>query len=189
MGQYQLDDFETILNIKFKDTITRAEYYALFLLFADSIQTRKIEMITHDRFSLLNCSNIKQCVATTNKIKRDAGGIVVRRTKKRGKKHSVYTSSVIKELKDKELYYKKKAITILEKFFKMLDNADFVEAYKFLKIERVKGKGRGRGRIMRGDYFGKERLDTFFKSNKKLIGHLQIFIDLYQFTHLIISRL
>jgi hypothetical protein len=189
MGQYQLDDFETLLNIKHKDLLTREEYYALFLLFADSIQTRKIEMITHDRFSLLNCSNIKQCVATTNKIKRDAG-IVVKRTKKRGRgankgygKRSVYNSSVTKEIQAKELYYKKKAIVVLEKFFKMLDNADFAEAYKFLKVERVKGKAK------RGDYFGKERLDTFFKSNRKLIGHLQIFIDLYQFTHLIISRL
>jgi hypothetical protein len=195
MGQHQLDDFETILNIKHKDLLSREEYYALFLLFADSIQTRKMEMITHDRFSLLNCSNIKQCVATTNKIKRDAG-IVVKRTKKRGRgankgygKRSV-NSSVTKEIQAKELYYKKKAIVVLEKFFKMLDNADFAEAYKFLKVERVKGKGgRGKGRVVRGDYYGKERLDTFFKSNRKLIGHLQIFIDLYQFTHLIISRL
>jgi hypothetical protein len=183
MGQYPLDDFEKLLNIKYKDEITRHEYYALFLLFADSVRTRKIELITHDKYSLLNCSNIKQCVATTNKLKRDAG-LVVKRTKKRGKGgklgKSIYPSKLSKELRDKELYYKKKAISMLEKFFKMLDDGNFTEAFKFLKIERVKGKG---------DYFGKERLDTFFKSNRKLLGHLQIFIDLYQFIHLIVSRL
>ena len=194
MAHYPLHPFDTFLNVKHQDLFTRADSYALFLLFADSIQTRKKEIITHDRFSLLNCSNIKQCVATTNKIKRDAG-IVVRRTKKKGKKKSIYTGSVNKELQAKELYYKKKAIVILERFFKMLDNANFTEAYKFLKLERVKRKGEkgkvgvDKGHIARGDYFGKERLDTFFKSNRKLIGHLQIFIDLYQFTHLIISRL
>jgi hypothetical protein len=198
MGQYALDDFETLLNVKHKDLLTREEYYALFLLFADSIQTRKMEMITHNRFSLLNCNNIKQCVATTNKLKKDAG-FVVKRTKKKGKgmkdAKGIYPSKLSKELKDKELYYKKKALVILEKFFKMLDEGNFNEAYKFLKLERVKGNGGrgngrgGKGRIIQGDYFGKERLDTFFKSNRKLIGHLQIFIDLYQFTHLIISRL
>jgi len=173
LGQYKLDEFENILNIKWITSITPSEYYAIYLLIADSIQTRKLDLIIHDKFSLLKCSNIKQCIITTSKIKREYSN-----------------KSVVNTLiKEKELYYKKKAITILEKFFQFLDEKNFEEAYLFLKSEKIR-KGNGKGRIIQHNkYFGKERLDTFFKSNKKLIGHLHIFIDLYQFIHLLISRL
>lgn len=169
-AQIQLDKFETLLNNDWKHKITIPEYYALYLLFADSINTRKIDIITHNKFSLLNCNNIKQCNLTINKIK----------------KTKINTIDKQKLIKEKEDYYKKKAINILEKFFYFLDNGNFDEAYKFLKIKKNKTKGR----INKNhSYFNKQRIDTFFKSNKKLIGHLQIFIDLYQFIHLITNRI
>jgi hypothetical protein len=173
MGQYQLDLYEEILSEKWKYMITTAEYYAMYLLLADSIQTRKNDIITNDRYSLLKCSNITQCVVATRKIKKE----------NRDK------STISNLIKEKELYYRKKAILALTKFFNLLDKAQFEEAFKYLKIEKIK-KGHGRGRIIKkNSYFGKERLDTFFKNNRKLLGHLQIFIDLYQFIHLLVSRI
>lgn len=174
LGQIQLDDFEKIFNSSYKNELTLNEYYALYLMFLDSIHTRKQDMIANDRFSLVKCSNIKQCIIVTRKIKKN-------------KKISKF--EINKQVYDKELYYQKKAIEVLEKFFDMLDKGLFEEAYYFLKIEKVR-KGKHKGKIAtKTKYFGKQRLDTFFKSNKRLIGHLQIFIDLYQFLHICISRI
>lgn len=175
LGQIQLDDFETLFSDRFKDILTINEYYSIYLMFLDSVHTRKLEIINNDRFSLLKCYNIKQCTTVTRKIKTD------KTIKKTSEKNAL--------IKEKELYYKKKAIAVLNKFFNLLDYGNFEEAYNFLKIEKVrKGKHKGKA-ITKTKYFGKQRLDTFFKSNKRLIGHLQIFIDLYQFIHICVSRI
>ena len=63
--------------------------------------------------------------------------------------------------------YLHKAIDFLSYYFNLLDNKDYDEALLFLKG---------------GDsnHFGKQRLNTFFKNNKSIIGHLEIFITLYE---------
>ena len=48
-------------------------------------------------------------------------------------------------------------------------------AYNFLKVKK-------------GKYFNKQRLDTFFINSKKLIGHLQILIEIYQFVFIMVDR-
>jgi hypothetical protein len=174
LGQINLNEFEKLLMEKWKHLLTKYEYYALYLLFADSVAIRKKELITHNKYSLLNCNNIKQCITTTNKIK---------------KNKNLNKTLKIKEIKEKEVYYANKAIKVLEKFFNLLENKEFEEAYNFLKIDK-KRKGYNKGKLLiKTKYFNKQRLDTFFKSNKKIIGHLQIFIDLYQFIHLCVNRI
>lgn len=174
LGQLDLDFFEKLLSDKYKHLLTKDEYYSLYIMFLDSIYTRKNELINNDKYSLLKCHNIKQCITTTRTIK------------KNNKLSKTQKTNLIKE---KELYYKKKALNVLEKFFTMLDKEQFEDAYKFLKVDKVK-KGTHKGKIIKqNEYFHKQRLDTFFKSNKKLIGHLQIFIDLYQFIHLLKLRI
>jgi len=176
LGQFPLDDFEVLFSSQFKDLLSINEYYSIYILLLDSVHTRKLDMINNDRYSLLKCANIKQCSLVTRTLKKG----------NKGKYNSKEINSLILE---KELYYKKKAVTILEKFFTMLDHGNFEDAYKFLKVDKVK-KGTHKGKtITRTNYFGKQRLDTFFKANKKLIGHLQIFIDLYQFIHICITRI
>lgn len=174
LGQLDLDLFEKLLSDKYKHLLTKDEYYSLYLMFLDSIYTRKNELINNDKYSLLKCINIKQCLTTTKTIK------------KNNKLSTIQKNNLVKE---KELYYKKKAVNVLEKFFTMLDKGQFENAYKFLKVDKVK-KGTHKGKIIKqNEYFNKQRLDTFFKSNKKIIGHLQIFIDLYQFIHLLKLRM
>jgi hypothetical protein len=72
-------------------------------------------------------------------------------------------------------YYLKKAIGVLKKYFDILESKDYDEAYLFLK-----GSDNNR---YKNKYFGKERLNTFFKNTKNIIGHLEIFIILYQLMH------
>ena len=64
-------------------------------------------------------------------------------------------------------FYLQKAIEFIKTFFILLDNQNYDEAYEFLKGDS-------------GKYFGKQRLNTFFKNTKSIIGHLEIFISLYQ---------
>ena len=71
-------------------------------------------------------------------------------------------------------YYINKAIDILKKYFDILDKKDYDEAHLFLK---------GGGFRYKSKYFGKERLNTFFKNTKNIIGHLEIFIVMYELLH------
>ena len=73
-------------------------------------------------------------------------------------------------------YYINKAIDILKKYFDMLENKDYEEAKLFLK-------GGGTRAHYKSKYFGKVRLNTFFKNTKNIIGHLEIFILMYQLLH------
>ena len=52
----------------------------------------------------------------------------------------------------------------------LLDNKKFDDAILFLKGND-------------GKLFGKQRLNTFFKNTKSIIGHLEIFIGLYEIYH------
>jgi hypothetical protein len=159
-GQVSLDQFENLLDSKFKSKVTLAEYYALYLLFSESVRQRKQEMLFHDKHSLLKCNNIKQCVTKQKQIMKAKKMPLAEKRRELQKFHS---------------YYEKKSIRMIEKYFELLDNRQYAEAYAFLKIKNSK-------------YFGKQRLDTFFVSTGAIIGHLQIFIDIYQFIYLLIDR-
>jgi cystathionine beta-synthase len=66
--------------------------------------------------------------------------------------------------------------SLLKKYFDMLENKDYEEAKLFLK-------GGGTRANYKSKYFGKVRLNTFFKNTKNIIGHLEIFILMYQLLH------
>jgi len=67
-------------------------------------------------------------------------------------------------------YYMNKAYDFLKYYFTLLDGKEYNEALLFLKGKDSK-------------YFGKERLNTFFKNTKLIIGHLEVFIPLYELLH------
>lgn len=80
-----------------------------------------------------------------------------------------------KEVKQLEDFYQKKSVTFLSKYFDLLEKADFNEAYLFLKGKSSK-------------YYKKQRLNTFFAKTKKIVGHLEIFITIYEMLFKCIER-
>lgn len=160
-GQIGLDELERMLDSRFKDMISAAEYYALYLAFQESIRQRKRALLYDDRHSLLRCENIQACVRKKREITR---------------KRNLSTSDKEREMHKWNEYYEKKSIRFMERYFKLLDKREYNEALSFLKGGNTE------------KYFGKQRLDTFYRNTKSIIGHLQIFIDLYQFVYKLADR-
>lgn len=158
-GHVDLNMFERFADSRFIQEMSSIEYYALFLLFEESMRIRKKEIIGSDKYSLIDCNNIKQCRLKFDQITRSKLSHV-----DKTKAYTHYGN-----------YYKKKAITFLLKYFTLLEQQNYDEAFNFLR-----GK--------HSNYFGKQRLDTFFIDSKGIIGHLQIFIAIYQFMYSIIDR-
>lgn len=128
------------------------EKYALYLAIVKSIDMRKSAILESDQYNLLKCENISNCVKKFREILK----MKVSKDQK---------SIMIKEC---QIYYYKKAVAFLKLYFDMLTAGNYVEAREFLKGDK-------------GKYFGKQRLNTFFKNSKAIIGHLHIFIPLYQY--------
>ena len=149
----------------YSDTISncnKADLSAIYILLDKTIYTRKYAILNL-RFNLLDCDNITNCIKKMRDIDKQR-----------------ISSSQKTEMKKKyNEYYINKAINILKKYFDILDEKDYDEAFLFLK-----GSGdRNRDRHYKSKYFGKERLNTFFKNTKNIIGHLEIFIIMYQLFH------
>jgi len=131
---------------------------AIYILLEKTIYIRKYATLNL-RFNLLDCANITNCIIKMRSIDK-----------------SRITTSQKMELKNKyNEYYINKALNILKKYFDMLENKDYDEAQLFLKGSS--------GYRYKTKYFGKERLNTFFKNTKIIIGHLEIFIVMYQLLH------
>lgn len=158
-GHVDINQFELFAEARYLNEMSTIEYYALFLLFEESMRIRKKEIIVSDRYSLIDCNNIKQCrlkfiqIANSNMTSTE-----------KTKLYTYYNE-----------YYKKKAVVFLLKYFTLLEQRQYTDAFNFLR-----GKN--------SDYFGKQRLDTFFIDSKGIVGHLQIFITIYQFMYSIIDR-
>ena len=139
-------------NAILNDELNKFDYMMLFIFFQQNILVRKNTMIRIDQFSLLSCHNISNCTKKMNEINK----MKINQVKK-------------KQLKEKYItFYQNKAVKFLTKYFLLLENQEFQEAFMFLRGER-------------GKYKGKERLNTFFKNSKNLVGHLQVFINLYKY--------
>lgn len=158
-GHVDINVFEAFAEARYLDEMSSIEYYALFLLFEESMRIRKKEIIISDRYSLIDCNNIKQC-----RLKFDQIAKANMSTAEKKKAYEYYHE-----------YYKKKAVTFLLKYFTLLEEQKYNDAYNFLR-----GKN--------SEYFGKQRLDTFFIDSKGIVGHLQIFITIYQFMYALIDR-
>ena len=159
-SQVSINDYAVFTESKFQHEMRRVEYYALFLLFAESAGIRKRELIDSDQYSLLKCINIKQCQQKYKEISARRTGT---------------PEFKIQELKRWKVYYEEKAIKFLQKYFTLLESRDYIEAFLFLKGKNSK-------------YFGRQRLDTFFVDTKGIIGHLEIFVSIYEIMHDIIDR-
>lgn len=161
-GQVGLDQFEDLLDSEFRDRLTPSEYYGLYLLFSESTRQRKLEMIFDDRHSLLKCSNIKPCQAKLKAIRVDP---------------KLKTAAARQALAVKwQEFYERQSIKMIETYFELLDEREYAMAYAFLKSKAIKTSKQG------------ARLDTFFAKSKAIIGHLQIFISIYQFMYLLVDR-
>ena len=161
-GHVSIKHFDTIFDSKYSGYFTKAEYYAFYVLFSESIRMRKLEMLYNTKHSLLKCDNIKQCLLKKHELMEMRG---------------IPASDIQAELVKWQKYYEKKSIVFISRYFDLLDSRNYQEALEFLKMKK-------------GDahYRGKQRLDTFFVSSREIIGHLHIFIEIYQFIYLAIDR-
>ena len=166
--QVLLDDYENAMVETFKNYFDKYHYYGFYLLFNTSIETRKRDMLTNNKYSLLNCDNIQPCITEKKKILKDVHLMTYQKNKK------------IKEI---EMKYQQEAIELLKYFFTLLEQRNYIDAYSFLGNKK-------KGRLNpQNKFYRKKRLDNFFKKNKSLIGHIKIFIDLYQFTSMLLQRI
>jgi hypothetical protein len=129
----------------------KIECIAILYLLGQTIYIRKMGIVDSRQFSLINCDNITNCIKKMHDID----------------KMSV-SSAEKQTLKQKyNEYYLYKAIEFIKYYFYLLDNKHFDEALLFLRGGDT-------------EHFGKQRLNTFFKNTKTIIGHLEIFIILYK---------
>lgn len=150
---------EQFNSILFSMRFTKPQYYGFYILFSENMRVRKEEMFFSSRHSLLKCENIKQCLLK----------------KKELAKSRKSPAAKAAEMAKYQAFYEKKCITFLQKYFEMLDARDYDEAFAFLRMKH-------------GKYYGKQRLDTFFVSTGEIIGHLQIFIEIYKLIYTVIDR-
>lgn len=131
---------------------------AIYILVEKTVYIRKYGII-NSQYTLIDCSNISNCIKRMRAID----------------KERISTNQKVILKKKYNEYYLNKAVNILKKYFDILEAKDYEEARLFLKESR--------GYRGTSKYFGKERLDTFFKSTKTIIGHLEIFIIMYELLH------
>jgi hypothetical protein len=137
----------------------KAQYYGFYILFSENMRVRKEEMFFSSRHSLLRCENIKQCLLKKKEIA----------------KSRLSPAAKAAEMAKYQAFYEKKCVTFLQKYFDLLDTRNYDEAFAFLRMKH-------------GKYYGKQRLDTFFVSTGEIIGHLQIFIEIYKLIYTVIDR-
>jgi len=131
---------------------------AIYILVEKTVYIRKYGII-NSQYTLIDCSNISNCIKRMRIID----------------KERISTNQKVILKKKYNEYYLNKAVNILKKYFDILEAKDYEEARLFLKESRSYRST--------SKYFGKERLDTFFKSTKTIIGHLEIFIIMYELLH------
>ena len=150
-------DFKQADNITYWASLNEAnkiELTAIYILLEKTIYIRKLGIIESRQFSLINCSNISNCIKKMREIDNMRIGV--------GEKQELRARY--------SEYYLHKAIDFLKYYFSLLENKNFDEAELFLKGGDSK-------------HFGKQRLNTFFKNTKSIIGHLEIFISIYKLYH------
>jgi hypothetical protein len=143
--------------------IEEADYIertCIYVLLDKTIFIRKTGIVESKQFSLFNCNNIANCVKKMQEIDKMKVG--------KSDKDAITTKNELKAKYNE--YYIKKAYEFLKYYFTLLDGKEYNEALLFLKGKDSK-------------YFGKERLNTFFKNTKVIIGHLEVFIPLYELLH------
>ena len=135
--------------------LLKLEYTLLYKYFDKTINLRIDNILKNGQYSLVSCTNIVHCSKKKNEIN----------------KLNISTTDKKKRIEVINDYYKKKAIRMLTKYFSLLGAEKYSEAREYLN---------GKGGNHNGKYYGRERLNTFFKTNRGIIGHLEVFINLYK---------
>ena len=148
----QISDEELL---KYNDSFDELERNMLVLYLRKNITYRK-NILLENNFSILQCSNITNCVRKNSEIRK--------------MKISFEEKEQLMERYESQYYEKGKKI--IDSYFNLLEDNDFEEAKAFLKGNK-------------GKYFNKTRLNTFFKNNKKVVGHLEVFIGIYKLLNVI----
>lgn len=139
---------------------TITELEAVYLLLDKTIYIRKKGILDSRQFSILDCTYISNCQKKMQEIdKMRIGNAEKQELKAR------YANA-----------YLHKALEFLKYYFDLLSSREYDEAWDFLKGTR-------------GKYQGRQRLNTFFKNTRSIIGHLEIFISLYDIFHMARERL
>ena len=136
------------------------EKYALYLSILKTTTYRKSAILENDQFNLIKCSNITNCIRKMKEIN------IMKISKK----------EKAELMREYEIYYYHKAVKFLTYYFTLLNEHNYIEAKQFLKGDT-------------GKYKGKQRLNTFFTNSKSIIGHLQIFINLYEMGSLLSAEI
>lgn len=157
-GQISFNDVFNIIDGIDDDKPTLMQYIAMYILTLKTINIRQSGILMSDRYKILRCGAISHCKDKMRQLAKTYN----------------QTSKEYTELVEyyKNFYYEK-GKDLLIKYFNALKDGDFNDAYAFLK---------GSGGI-KNKYFGRERLNTFFINTSDVIGHLQIFIPLYEILH------
>lgn len=137
-----------------------AELTAIYTLLERTKFIRENGILESKQFSLLACNNITNCVKKYHEID----------------KMNISANEKLELKSYYREYYQQKAKEFLAYYFHLLDKKEYDEAWQFLKGDK-------------GAYQGKQRLNTFFKNTKTIIGHLEIFITLYEVLHASRQRL
>ena len=138
---------------------------AIHVLLINTIKTRTHGII-YSKFSILTCENMVLC---KNKLIE-----IINMDIEDSEKHELYI-----KIQD---YYRNLGIKLLQTYFTLLRSKDYIKAYDFLHG----------GHYKFNEYYGKTRLNTFFKNNKNnnnIIGHLEVFISLYKLLYMNIEKL
>ena len=163
---------KTMKKTKSKTKIAMNEYHesesnaslltAIYVLLDNTIKTRKYGII-YSKFSILTCENMTLC---THKMT-DINKMNIQETEKQ----FLYI-----KVQD---YYRTIGIELLQHYFNLLEKKEYGKASDFLHGGLTKFS----------EYYGKTRLNTFFKNNRSILGHLEVFISLYELLSMCIMKL
>ena len=128
----------------------KEENFACQILLNKSIIMRQKSILKNPEFSLFKCSNIALCQQEIKQLNF--------KSKSKKKKEN--------EIKQIEAKYLNQSSIMIQHYFKLLKMGSFEKAKQFLRGGRYT--------------FYQQTLKDFFKKDKSLLGHLEIFISLYK---------
>jgi len=135
---------------------------AIYVLLDNTIKTRKYGIL-FSKFSILTCENMTLCQQKITEISK--------MTIQEYEKQTLYM-----KVHD---YYRAIGIELLQNYFYLLEKKEYGKANDFLQG----------GHNKFSEYYGKTRLNTFFKNNKSILGHLEVFISLYELLYMTMYKL
>lgn len=135
---------------------------AIYVLLDNTIKTRKYGIL-YSKFSILTCENMTLCLHKMTEISK----LSIQESEKQNLYIKVHD------------YYRTIGIELLQNYFYLLEKKEYGKANDFLQGGHTKFS----------EYYGKTRLNTFFKNNKSILGHLEVFISLYELLYMCMSKL